>query len=38
MLSTGHTLNEIGAQLKLISNTVSIDRAQILKQSSKKTI
>jgi two-component system, NarL family, invasion response regulator UvrY len=36
MLSTEHTLNEIGAQLKLASNTVSTYRARILEKTGTK--
>ena len=36
MLSTGHTVGEIGAQLKLASNTVSTYRARILEKTGTK--
>jgi DNA-binding NarL/FixJ family response regulator len=36
LLSTGHTVSEIGAQLKLASNTVSTYRARILEKTGTK--
>ncbi|OGB50682.1 MAG: DNA-binding response regulator [Burkholderiales bacterium RIFOXYC12_FULL_60_6] len=36
LLSTGHTVGEIGAQLKLASNTVSTYRARILEKTGTK--
>ncbi len=36
LLTTGHTVSEIGAQLKLASNTVSTYRARILEKTGTK--
>ena len=36
MLSMGHTVSEIGAQLKLAPNTVSTYRARILEKTGAK--
>ena len=36
LLTTGHTVSEIGAQLKLAPNTVSTYRARILEKTGAK--